>query len=332
MSHQTSKRGNHPFPLNMSHGDNPDSSPKNQMRQMRTKYAVFLTSLIAVVASAPILSAQVAGDPPPSSVSISVFATMAPNGDGSPSYVSWATNGIYALENGLISYGPAGPTQFNITSAPLPLTDNVVTGFPSWMGQANPSAPYDQEYGTRASFAVVFNGNGSLITVDDIGAFGTTNDNNALGFDFPENSILSGDWSYSYRRIGIVYNNNVDTSGGVTTVTSGDGLVNEILYVGAGDSFPAYLGDDPNPGATDQDIINYDLSAAGPWGLIGPYNFTGTFTYGDPNVNGIYTDSASATFVFTSAPDGGSTLLLLGLGLAGLGVLGLRRNRLESTK
>ena len=36
--------------------------------------------------------------------------------------------------------------------------------------------------------------------------------------------------------------------------------------------------------------------------------------------------------VGSASPDGGSTLLLLGIGLAGLGVLSLRRNRLQSAK
>lgn len=52
--------------------------------------------------------------------------------------------------------------------------------------------------------------------------------------------------------------------------------------------------------------------------------------------NGDAIISASANFdsltINSSAPDGAPTLLLLGLGLAGLGVLGLRRNRLQLTK
>ena len=233
-------------------------------------------------------------------VTITVEATMAPNGWGSPSFNTWAANGIYAMENGLTSYGAAGPAQFNVTTSPLPVTANFVTGFPSWMGQADPAAPYNNELGTRASFAAVINGNGSLISISHMGVFGSgTDPGHTLGFDWPENSILTDDWDYDAHHIGIIYNNGVDTSAGFTVVNSGgnpDQLVNEIISIGTGDAFAGYLTDLP-PGATGQQVIDADLA-----GMSG-YEFTGTFTYGDPNLNGSYSDSGSATLNFIAVPE-----------------------------
>src|ERR1700722_12688772 len=76
-------------------------------------------------------------------VTISVEGTMAPNAYGSPSWDSWVNNAFYAAEYGLTSYGAAGPTQFSVTSTPLPVSYNMVTGFNSWEGQADPAAPYN---------------------------------------------------------------------------------------------------------------------------------------------------------------------------------------------
>src|ERR1017187_9656071 len=254
---------------------------------------------------------------------ITVFATMAPNVGGSPSFAPWAANGLTAMEDGLTSFGAAGPTQFNVATTPLPVATNFVTGFPSWMGQADPSSPYNDELGTRADFVAVINGNGGLISIANMGVTLSSSDpGDALGVSWPDNNLSSLDWTYDADDIGILFNNGVNMSGGFTIIDSstlgyddGTALVNEIISIGAGNAYAGYLGDDPNPGATDQDIINYDLS------FIDPYDFTGTFTYGDPKSDGIYVDSGSATFDFTSVPDAASALGLLGLALSGLALL-----------
>ena len=255
-------------------------------------------------------------------VTITTQATMAPNAFGSPSFDTWAANGIYAVENGLTSYGAAGPAQFNVTTSPLPVTANFVTGFPSWMGQADPAAPYNSELGTRASFVSLINGNGSLISISHMGVFGSgTDPGQALGFDWPENSILPGDWFYDATDIGIIYNNGLNTLGGVTIVNSGSGdqQVNEIISIGAGDAFAGYSTDLP-PGATDQQIIDADLA-----GMPG-YEFTGTFTYGDTNLDGSYSSSGSATFDFTPVPEP-TTMTIIIAGALLLPLRMLRKNR-----
>jgi hypothetical protein len=246
---------------------------------------------------------------------ITTYATMAPNGYGSPSFNTWAENGIYAVENSLSSYGAAGPAQFNITTSPLPVSDNIVTGFQSWLGQA--PGPYAGELGNRASFVTVINGNGSLIDMANMGFVMNSSDpGDFLGWAF-----AVGTWNYDAYDIGVVYDDGHDTAGGVTIVDSGDPdqLVNEIISIGAGNAPASYDtiatgDDDPDLSATDQQIINYDL-AEDP----SSYDFTGTFTYGDA--------SGSATFDFVATSDASWTWALLAGSFAALASLRRRFNR-----
>jgi hypothetical protein len=242
-------------------------------------------------------------------VTVTTEATMAPNIYGSPSWNAWVANGFYAAENSLSSYGAAGPSQFNVAPVSLPVAANFVTGYPSWMGQADPAAPYNNELGTRASFVAVINGNGTLINMNNFGITMSSSDpGNALGVSWPNNSIEPGDWTYDQYDIGLVFSNGLNISGGFTIVNSGDPgqEVNEIISIGAGNAYASYTaaegGDDPNLGDTDQQILNYDIAQA-----PSSYNFTGTFTYG--------TASGSATVQFIPEP---GTVSLVGIGLAGL--------------
>jgi hypothetical protein len=277
---------------------------------MKTAAILRALTMIGLVASASSLSAQTPD------ITIITEAAMAPNAFGSPSYAAWSANGIFAVENDLTSYG-SGPAQFSVDNIVLPIADNIVTGYPSWMGQADPSGAYAGEYGNRASFVTVINGNGSLINIANMGFVGASSDSgNALGFAFP-----AGSWSgYDAGDIGIIFDNGVNTLGGYTTVTSGDQNVNEIISIGAGNAYASYTfaegGDDPNPLATDQQILNYDAGQIAAY-TGGGYDFTGTFTYGSA--------SGAATAVF--APDVFSTWALLGGSFAALAGLRRRLNR-----
>lgn len=265
--------------------------------------AVKLTTIFAIsMAAAMIASAQ---------VTITVDPTMAPNAYGSPSFAPWAANGIYAVENNLSSYGVAGPSQFNITTTPLPVAYNFATGYNSWLGQA--PGPYPDELGNRASFVTVINGNGSLINMNNVGFIMSSSDpSNNLGYSFP-----TGTWGYDQYDIGLVFSNGLNISGGYAIINSGDPgqQVNEIISIGAGNAYASYDtvatgDDDPNPGdTTDQQILNYDISQA-----PSSYDFTGTFTYGGA--------SGSATFEFIPEPD---TVALVGMGLMGLLIVVRRR-------
>jgi hypothetical protein len=277
-----------------------------QEKNMKKLQTAIFTITLAVAMSA---SAQ---------VTIFVDATMAPNGWGSPSYDTWAANGIYAVENGLTSYGAAGPAQFNVATSPLPVAANFVTGFNSWLGQA--PGTYAGELGNRASFVAVINGNGTLINMNNFGMTMSSSDpGNALGWSWPNNSILPDDWTYDAGDIGLIFNNGINTIDGFTVVNSGDPgqMVNEIISIGAGNAYASYDtlatgNDDPNPGDTDQQILNYDIAQ------VGSYDFTGTFTYG--------ADSGSATVNFIAVPEP-TTMTILIAGVLLLPLRMLRKNR-----
>jgi hypothetical protein len=208
-----------------------------------------------------------------SDVSITVDATLAPNAYGSPSYDAWIANAADAMQNSLASYGAAGPTQFNAVNSPLPTADNLVTGFPSWLGQANPTGAYANELGNRASFVGLINGGSGApsISIANLGFTTTSSDaGNFLG-----NTWATGSLTYSVNNIGIIEN----ADGSVTLVTSGPAttLVNEIIAI-HGNAPAAYAGDIPgDPTATYQQIIDYDLANNVP----GSYDLTGDYTYGD---------------------------------------------------
>jgi hypothetical protein len=286
---------------------------------MTMKYPALFLSLTALAASVSSLSAQAAP-------TITVEAAMAPNAYGSPSFATWAANGIYAAENGLTTSGAAGPGQFvdlatNGISAPMPESYNWVTGFSSWLGQAPATvfgSDYADELGTRASFmAVITAAPGTTISIDQMGFTMTSSDpGDWLGWSWG-----AGTWNYDSDDIGLIFDHPAEgIDGGFTVVDSGDSdqQVNEIISIGAGDAYASYDtvatgDDDPNAGDTDQQIINYDIAELG----FSGYDFTGTFTYGEGDP-----DSGSTTFDFNgSVPDGASTLVLLGLAFSGLALM-----------
>jgi hypothetical protein len=274
---------------------------------MNKNLSALLAAIVLSAMAWPVSAQVVSTDP-----TITVQATLAPNAYGSPSWTQWTLNGLYAAQFNLGSYGAAGPTQYNVVTGPLPTADNIVTGYPSWLGQADPTGAYAGEYGNRASFTVEINGNGGLVSISEMGFYGNSSDPGDLlgaGFSWPNDSIVPGDWTYDATDIGIIDN----PGGSYTYVTSGPAtqLVNEIISIGAGNAYPSYLGDDPNPGATDQQTLDYDLAQT-----PASYDFTGTFTYGDSL-------SGSATFDFIpTVPDAGSVafdaLVLAGVAFSGM--------------
>jgi hypothetical protein len=278
---------------------------------MKKTYSALLSAILVLAMSAT-ASAQT-GSP-----TISVQTTLAPNAFGSPSWDQWVQNGLYAAENGLSTDGAAGPTQYNTVSGLLPVADNIVTGYTSWMGQADPTGAFANEYGNRASFTTEINGNGSLISISELGFSGSSSDpadGLGVGFSFPSDVADPTDsfWTYDATDIGVIDN----SDGTFTYVTSGDPtqLVNEIISIGAGNAYPSYTaaegGDDPDPTATDQQILDYDLAQ-----IPSSYDFTGTFTYGD-------TDLGSATFDFGSPASDGSSAAVDALVLGGMVLGGL---------
>lgn len=241
---------------------------------------------------------------------VTVQGTLAPNAYGSPSFDAWSANAIQAIELGLSTYGAAGPAQFNTDTTTQPTSHNVVTGFPSWLGNANPAATfgsaYANELGDRATFDVLVNGNGQKISLANLAFNSVSSDpGNNLGFGWGPtvpNPYFGPFTEYDPYDIGLIFNQ----GGGVTVINSGPAtqLVDELISVGAGDAYDAYLSD---PGTSPQNIIDSDLAnGTSRYPAVESYTYTGTWLMTDG------TDvlaSASDTLSF-SAPDSGSTIAL----------------------
>jgi len=80
-------------------------------------------------------------------VTITVIPALAPNAYGSPNWNAWVSNATTAIANEYASYGdPLSPSFYQQAPAVISVTNDIVTGFPSWNGLANPGAVYGANF------------------------------------------------------------------------------------------------------------------------------------------------------------------------------------------
>jgi hypothetical protein len=217
-------------------------------------------------------------------VEVNVYASRAPNGFGSPSFAAYQDNAIYALQNGLSSWGtPGAPTYYEqlANGATIDAHLNIVTGFPSWDGVAEPGGVFASEYGNRLHFSLHIVGNGEKFSISQLSFVGDSSPNDILDFSF------SGGYSYSAGYQGLNYGtDNIKGTGDDVYITSGASsqLVDELFGRGSGNAIAVY---DSDFGATRQDKIENVLDS-----VDDPYLFSGTYTIGDV--------SGSAQVIITS--------------------------------
>ena len=245
-----------------------------------------------------------AATPVSGGITITVFPALAPNRWGSPSWNTWASNAVTAILNGYAAYGdPSSPTFYQQITNAVPVTNNLVTSFPSWMGRADPGnvfgPAYAQELGNRLTFGMDIKGGTNLISIAQLLFTMTSTD--------PSNTL---DWTYSpipysYSGLntgsanpvylGIIYGPN----GQKTYVTNGPAtqLVNEIITCGSGNAWwPAGTSSDSL--ATQQSNVVLCASQLGTQSFF----FTGTYT-----IDGISgTNSVTFNPVVTIVPQGQS--------------------------
>jgi hypothetical protein len=242
-------------------------------------------------------------------ISVEVIPSLAPNAFGSPSWNGYVSNALYALEHGLAAYGdPSLPTYYSAESN-FRNTEPLVTTFNSWMGYADPGSVFGpafaNELGNRMHFGLHVVGNGTRFSISDLSFSSHSSDpGDLLGYSWG-----AAPWSYSPARVGVLIN----PDGSRTYVTTGDQQVDELMYVGSGNSLWP-LADTADPGctgcSTSQQQAAIDAMAASPDG----YRYTGTYS--------VLGYSGSGTFQVTPEP---STYLLLMTGLAGLAFVRRRR-------
>jgi len=172
-------------------------------------------------------------------MSITVIPAIAPNAFGSPNWNAWVSNATTAIRNGYTSFGdPASPSYYQQASNVISVTNNIVTGFASWDGLADPGTvfgpAYAPEYGNRLHFGIDIKGGTNLISISQLSFTAhSTDPSNALDFSYPE-----GSYSYSPSYVGIIYG----VGGNDTYITSGPAtqLVNEIVGRGSGNAWDVY--------------------------------------------------------------------------------------------
>jgi hypothetical protein len=251
------------------------------------------------------------------SVVIGVSPSVAPNVYGSPSYSAYVSNAIFALLNGLNSYGNPNDPSYYSQEAAISLSQMIVTGFPSWDGQADPGtvfgAAYANELGNRPLFGVVVNAGSGLISISELSFSAASNDpGGLLNFGFAQ-----GSYSYSSDYVGVIFG----TGGAPNTyITSGPStqLVNEIVGRGSGNADAAYC---------TACTIGQQQAAIG--ALNGDFaamtQFVGTYTLTDPTV-GTFTGSGTFDITSAAAPEPATLSMMIGAALV-LGVVFARRRR-----
>jgi hypothetical protein len=204
-------------------------------------------------------------------ITITVIPALAPNAYGSPNWNAWVSNATTAIQNGYASYGdPNSPSYYQRAPRYISVTNDIVTGFPSWQGLADPGdvfgAAYSQELGNRLQFGIDIKGGTNLISISQLSFTAQSSDpGNSLGFSFG-----LGSYNYSASYVGIIYG-----AGGTDTyVTSGPNtqLVNEIVGRGSGNAWAVY--DTSGDIASEQsNIVSYAESIS-----TNPFTFSGTYT------------------------------------------------------
>lgn len=246
---------------------------------------------------------------------ITVSPTIAPNIFGSPSFPTWESNAISALQAGVPAFGnPASPTYYYQTTTTTP-GGIIVTNFPSWMGQADPGTvfgpAYANELGNRAHFSIHIGQTGTLtsFSISQL-SFTLTSSDPILDLNF-----VAGSYDYGSGYVGLNYGpDGIKGTGDDFFVTSGPNtqLVNELFGRGSGNAFEAIC-----IGCTlAQQQAEIDAVAAYINGQ-GGISMTGTYSLGQA------TGSGTLQVVATPEP---TTMFLLGTGLAALGA-SIRKKR-----
>jgi hypothetical protein len=162
-------------------------------------------------------------------------------------------------------------------------------------------APYANELGNRPLFGLVVNGNGTQVSINELGFSASSNDpGNLLGFAFG-----TGSYNYSSNYVGIIL------GGGPTFITSGPNtqLVDEIVGRGSGNAFDTYC-----PGCTiAQQQSAIDALASNFDGMTA---FAGTYTLTDSGGSVLATGSGA----FDVAPEPAS-FVLVGAAMVALGIV-----------
>lgn len=207
-------------------------------------------------------------------ITISVTPALAPNYFGSPSWGGWEANAVTGeLSGGVPTGTPGTPTYFQPQSM-VTLKETIVTGFPSWLGQADPGTVFGSgfanELGNRMTFALQIDGQGTQFSISQLGLNAVSSDpGHLLNFGF-----AAGGYDYGSGYVGV----DKGPDGKLWTaddiyITSGlnTQLVDGLVGRGSGNSLDAYC--------TSCTIAEQQAAiGAAVTQITSPFTFTATYT------------------------------------------------------
>ena len=277
-----------------------------------------MTARLSRLALAPLLALAIA--PYAQAATIVVTPALAPNAFGSAYFAGWTANAIGALHDGATSAGdPSLPSYYQAQSNITP-AQSLVTGFPSWMGVADPGTVFGpafaNEGGNRMHFGLFIDGDGQQFSISQLSFEAYSDDpGNILGSGF---AYSAGDFDYNLSYQGVLKgddgqlwtNDDIFVTAGPNTT-----LVDGLVARGPGNSIPVYCA-----GCTvAEQQAAIDLVANGPY----PTKFVGT--YGLHIHDETFIETGAGTFTFGAVPEPATWMMMI----AGFGLVGatLRRRR-----
>lgn len=250
-----------------------------------------------------------------------VIPSVGPNSFAVPSGPVYNDNAVNAIYQGLattgtpsVTFGTPGTPPYYVglpNNAFVPVTNNIVTDFPSWLGNADPGTTfgpgYANELGNRLyfGFAVIRGAADPQISISQLSLF---IDSNIPEITF---TVGAGGYDYNARTWGVLFGPNGMLGGGDDTIiTSGPNtqMVDAIIGRGTGLALSVLSS---FPGATNQDRIDQFAST------MPDYFMRGAYTLG-PVTTSVVTN-------FFAVPEPGT--VLGGLGALGCFVVLAQRRR-----
>lgn len=272
------------------------------------------------IAGTGFVAAALLVSPASAAIVIEQYFSSAPNVYGSPSWNGYVANALNSLENGLGDIGnrTTDPTAYQRLNGYYAPGDVMVTSYNSWMGVANPGAPFGSEYGNRIHAGLHIYGDGlTQFRLEDLTFSMSSSDGpnslawagNFIGYDFNNTTRYGVDWGADNAK-----------GGGDDTIIfgAGSGLlwVDELVYVGVGNAFWPQV---PTDGLTGQAAL--DSVAA----YIVANSIAIANTYCIKDQSGAQVCN-TASIQLIPEPTGAA---ILGSGLFGLALLRRRRSALS---
>ena len=249
--------------------------------------------------------------------------------DPSASYTTWQNNALYALQNGLSTYGtPGTPGYYAAESATaggmqsVAATPDNPLGYtlPSWMGQVvtNPASNYINETGNSVRYGVVITDTGGTFTLAQLG-FDYTDPLTATTGNGLQGTIPAGSYLQTYTSADFA---GMLAFNGINPVTDPTAPLTELIFAGSGFSTNPQPCTDPSgtcTAAEEQAALNGTASYVGT-----PYDtVNGEYFLVDPTLGTTVIATGDSTFSITPEP---STWFLM---ITAVPVIGAIRRRLS---